>query len=87
MRSRLAQSRQATAKMPGPTVSSHRGPSASVPGSSWTAGSIAAAASTISGEGNAGVHNPAAVSGTSVPTGSCVEVVGGVGGPAARYGT
>jgi hypothetical protein len=35
--SRRARSRQATSKMPGPTVSSHRGPSARVPGSSWFA--------------------------------------------------
>jgi hypothetical protein len=76
VRSRLAQSRHATWKMPGPTVSSHRGPSASVPGSSWTAGNIAAAASTSSGEGNAGVHSPATVSGTESSSRSSVVSVG-----------
>ena len=74
VRSRRAQSRQATANMPGPTVSSHRGPSARVPGSSRIAGSIAAAASTSSGEGNAGVHSPATESGTDVSSRSSGSV-------------
>ena len=65
VRSRRDQSWHATANMPGPTVSSHRGPSASVPASSVTAGSSAAAASTSSGEGNRGDHSDPGSSGTT----------------------
>ena len=70
VRSRLAQSRQATANMPGPTVSSHRGPSARSRAPRGPRAASRPPRRPSPGRERRGPQ-PAAVSGTSSPARSC----------------